>query len=86
MGAGTMTDDKIRTAKPRPKKPTPAQAKALRNMLAGKPAFIHISGRSASGGASGTLVSMFRRGWIEWNSDRTAKLVTAAGKAAAETS
>jgi hypothetical protein len=67
------------TAK-KPVKPTPSQIKALRNLVAGKPMFIHISGRSASGGTSGTMVSLFRRKLIEWAPDQTKVVITDAGR------
>ena len=46
-------------------KPTPSQLRALRNLAEGKAIDCHIRGRSAAGGFSGTLASLFRRGWID---------------------
>jgi hypothetical protein len=60
----------------KPRKPSPAQLAALRNMAAGKRPGYGIYGNSAHGGLSGTIVSLHRRGWIDTNG------ITEAGRTA----
>lgn len=50
------------TAKPR--KPSEAQLRILRNLAAGLPWDAHISGRSAYGGATATVHSLTRLGYM----------------------
>lgn len=62
---------------PQQKKPTPTQLHMLENLAAGREATHGFpGGRSMSGGLSGTLVSLHRRGWIEGGK------ITDAGRAA----
>lgn len=48
----------------KPKKPTEAQLRVLRNLAAGRGAADHCRTMSDHGGLSGTIRSLYRRGWI----------------------
>ena len=48
----------------KPKKPTAAQLRVLRNLAAGRPAVAHCRTVSDHGGLTGTIASLYRRGWL----------------------
>lgn len=48
----------------KPKKPTDVQLRVLRNLAAGRPSDFHCRTMSDHGGLSGTIRSLYRRGWI----------------------
>lgn len=58
-------------------RPSPAMLAAMRNLAAGKRPNAGLSGRSAHGGLSGTMVALRRRGWIN-----AEERLTDAGRAA----
>lgn len=45
-------------------KPTPAQLRVLRNLAVGLGANAHCRSMSDYGGLTGTLASLYRRGWL----------------------
>lgn len=61
----------------RPKKASAAQLRVLRNLAAGRPADAHCRTMSDHGGLTGTIASLYRRGWLEDGE------LTEAGRAAA---
>ena len=48
----------------KPKKPTVAQQRVLRNLAAGRAADAHCRTMSDHGGLACTIVSLYRRGWL----------------------
>lgn len=46
------------------KGPTEAQRKWLKDLAAGRDPFDRLRGKSQFGGATGTVASLWRRGWV----------------------
>lgn len=62
---------------PKPTKPTESQLRVLRNPAAGRSSDSHCRTMSDHGGLTGTMASLYRRGWL------TDGKLTDAGRAAA---
>jgi len=63
------------------RKASEAQRRILENLVAGRPTLSHLEGRSQHGGASGTMGSLMRNGWITRNASSN-WVITDAGCAA----
>jgi hypothetical protein len=65
----------------KPKKPSEAQLRVLRNLAAGRSAAAHCRSMSDYGGLTGTLASLYRNGWLVDNNKVTDAGLLAAGLA-----